>query len=492
MPVREPTSRRSTPFHGASLLTEAIGSLWGKNGTVAERTVNSRQLVVLKWVVDGCPDGVMSDSTFKNTAVALETRRLVAISRRGGGWKAEPTAAGRFFLEEGRYPPGHWATDKEAASAATPPPTSTPAIQRKVTGLRPVDQLIADIIAAGGSLAVDTGYGGGHWKSLIGSATRYNKVPAGKLLRIEWERDSRQTVIRLVDAPAWMPVEPATIGVPDELRNPHVVVKNLRDNRDRLRHSRATRNRALRILDAIAKAAVSRGYHVATPPVENGYRYPKGYLYITIRGHPHTIDLSELNDTVPHEPTAQELKRKEKHSWVGIPTHDQVPSGRLALKVVGGQHVRGDVFADTKTVYLEDRLSVVLHEVELRSAVEEERDRKLELERQDRRRRWEQVFEDAKESAREQHRAEALMNAVERWHRARDLAVYLEAAEVRAEALHGEERVAAEEWLNWARRRLREMDPANHSLAMPPDPRFSPEILKPFMHGQSPHGPGPW
>lgn len=436
----------------------------------------------------------MNDFTYKASAVSLQMRRLVTISRRRGVWKAEPTAAGRFFVENGRYPSGHWNKGKEPVPSPEPPPVPrppSPVVERKVTGLRPVDQMIADLVQAGGALTVATGHGR-YWENLAASATRYNKVPDGKILKIERGKTWSETVIRLVDPPAWMTAELARITVSDQLRNPHTVIKDLRVNHDRLRLKRDTRARALRILDAVAKTAESRGYQVTTPPVERGYMQPRGYLHITIGGHSHTVDMVELNDKLPHEPTLQELKDKERHPWVRIPAYDNVPSGRLALKVVGGSQVRQESFADTKTIDLEDRLPMVLQELELRSAAEEEQDRKLELERQERRRHWEQVHEEAKSSAREQYRAEALMNQAERWQQANNLAAYLDAAAIHIETLHDEKRAAAEEWLDWGRRHLREIDALNHTLAMPADPTFTPDLLKPFMHGLSPHGPGSW
>lgn len=41
--------------------------------------------------------------TFKTTAVALQSRRLVAVSRKGGVWRAELTDAGRYYAEHGRH-----------------------------------------------------------------------------------------------------------------------------------------------------------------------------------------------------------------------------------------------------------------------------------------------------------------------------------------------------------------------------------------------------
>jgi hypothetical protein len=93
---------------------------------MAERTVNQRQLAVLRWIIDGCPDGVMTDVTYKTTAVALRNRRLVTISKKQGVWKAEATAAGKHFAEHGSYPENHWPnrTPRPGTSTSTAPRTT--------------------------------------------------------------------------------------------------------------------------------------------------------------------------------------------------------------------------------------------------------------------------------------------------------------------------------------------------------------------------------
>lgn len=70
----------------------------------ATRPLNARQREVLEWIGDGCPEGVMKDFTYKTTAVALQSRHLVAVSRKGGGWTAVTTEAGDHYLRHGSYP----------------------------------------------------------------------------------------------------------------------------------------------------------------------------------------------------------------------------------------------------------------------------------------------------------------------------------------------------------------------------------------------------
>jgi excisionase family DNA binding protein len=66
--------------------------------------LNERQLAVLRWVADGCPDGAMTGFSYKTTALALQERRLVTVTKKRGVWRAEPTDAGRFYLERGHHP----------------------------------------------------------------------------------------------------------------------------------------------------------------------------------------------------------------------------------------------------------------------------------------------------------------------------------------------------------------------------------------------------
>jgi hypothetical protein len=85
--------------------------------------LHSGQLEVLKWIADGSPDGVMSGHMHKTTAVALQNRRLVTISKKGGFWKAEITGTGYYYLEHGVYPAN---TSAKADGVAPRRPKSNP------------------------------------------------------------------------------------------------------------------------------------------------------------------------------------------------------------------------------------------------------------------------------------------------------------------------------------------------------------------------------
>jgi hypothetical protein len=84
-----------------------------------DKPLNARQLEVLRWIGDGCPDGVMHGQAHKTSAVALQNRRLELISRRGV-WAAQITEAGHAYLETGhlpaRLPPSSAKTSKATKS----------------------------------------------------------------------------------------------------------------------------------------------------------------------------------------------------------------------------------------------------------------------------------------------------------------------------------------------------------------------------------------
>ena len=144
----------------------------------------------------------MTGTTHKTTAVTLQSRRLVRVAKRKGVWRAEPTEAGRFFVEHGAYPAGHWSASSEPASRVAAPAASRRRERaRKVTGLRPVDQMMVDLAETGGELRVSA-HGGRYWENLVASATRHGKVPEGLLLTVGRGKGWSERIIRLEDAPA--------------------------------------------------------------------------------------------------------------------------------------------------------------------------------------------------------------------------------------------------------------------------------------------------
>jgi hypothetical protein len=82
-----------------------------------DEPLSSRQLQVLRWINEGCPDGVWTNFSYKTTAYALSARGLVVVRRRRKQWAATITQEGAFYLAHGYYRgPEH-----RSANAAVPP-----------------------------------------------------------------------------------------------------------------------------------------------------------------------------------------------------------------------------------------------------------------------------------------------------------------------------------------------------------------------------------
>lgn len=348
---------------------------------VAERTVNARQLDVLQWIIAGRPQGVMADTSYKATAIALQGRRLVKVTKKRGAWKAQATEAGQYFAEHGAYPIGHWTTTSGTTRAQTMPPLanapapanrSAPASEeRKVTARRPVDQLITDIVTAGESLNVDD-YDG-HYDNLLSSAMRHGKVPDGKLLKVDHGSWPKRT-LRLVDRPAWMT---ATL---DPNRGGRPVRQAARRSPRPYAPIRSTGCGSRPAFDnePCACSTQSRRTH----PREVGRSRAHGTIATGQIGSPTWSCRSADTPTAcgsRSRPTRFHTRRPQRNaatSTVGLPhnpTYDEVPSGQLTITIDSGVPVRQATFRDTKTIDLAARLPVLLQEIELRAGEAEER-----------------------------------------------------------------------------------------------------------------------
>jgi hypothetical protein len=237
--------------------------------------VNARQLEVLKWIADGCPDGVMKDYTYKTTAIALQGRRLVTVTRKRGGWHAQLTAAGSYYLEHGRYPEDLQAARRtvargspvvqqlrpadgqRAASAAASSPGSA-------SGGAPIDvlaeRLVAQVMRAGGVLDVGTEDDETGYEQLVRAARRAPNLPSGKQLRIRavgpYGSDRREIYL---DEDFSVQIAARPVPVPRRVAAYHPAVTAYRADADRHEVSGETFGRATRILQAVAAEAALAG-----------------------------------------------------------------------------------------------------------------------------------------------------------------------------------------------------------------------------------------
>src|SRR5438045_3470827 len=97
------------------------------------KTLTEKQVELLLWIADGCPDGVMEDEFHRISAAALRNRNLITTTGRGPTWKAKIAPAGSAYLKQVDSP--------------------NPPIPRQ-GNVSVTQQLVNDVVAAGGSLRV--------------------------------------------------------------------------------------------------------------------------------------------------------------------------------------------------------------------------------------------------------------------------------------------------------------------------------------------------
>jgi hypothetical protein len=464
---------------------------------VTRSRLNEKQVAVLTWVGEGCPDDRWSDFTYKTTAVALQSRRMVTVSKHAGGWSAEITAAGRYYLQHEEFPPD--ATRKKPARAALRPPedasaAATPVRPQRVA--RPAisgvgAQLVAELLAGAGVLSI-TAEQRPVYERRIAHARKGDHVPAGKLLELSRE-DTSGWQVRLIDAPEWMTAVLRPIEIPDQLRGVHPVVAALREDRNRLVFAAPVRQSALRILEALAREAFARGWKVAGPNMQSGNEYRDVHpemMTFTAQGHDVGVTVRQLTDRVPHIPTKREAQDAALPWGHGIRVYDQVPNGKLSMTLVGGVVHRQGTWRLPQDDALPAALAQILHEVELRVHAAEQVRLERERARIERDAAWRTAVAAATARVIEDHRVGILLDQVTRWQRTQALGAYLE--QLRSTVATITDDAAREDavaWLAWAEEHRARLDPLTEPIRMPDDPPVSQEDLRPFLNGWSPRGP---
>jgi hypothetical protein len=271
-----------------------------------------RQVEVLQWIGEGCPDGVWRDFTYKTTAYALASRGLVTVDRRRKQWSATLTDDGQFYLAHGHHPLDQDPIGNTHASSESDLETNDLA-----------SGLLAELVAAGGHVTVasPSEKQRARYRRAIHRLITEHRIPDGFVLR-HAGRDHGDLTIRLLredDKPR--PQPPPKIAVPqttgavsDEVRALAAQV--------RMAVTEPTMERALRILQAIADECATRAW-----TLDRDLRDDRRFQISTAECSFEFGLREELVDReMPHEDTLA----ASKYSWQRVPLHvRKVGSGRL-------------------------------------------------------------------------------------------------------------------------------------------------------------------
>ena len=179
------------------------------------------------------------------------------------------------------------------------------------------------------------------------------------------------------------------IPVPERLTRPHKAVSALRSEK-RISVSKSAQPRALLLAQGLCAEAERRGHGVAVGKEDHD-------LVITVNGYGYGIKIGEQYDRVPHQPTATELREKERHPWTRLPEFNAVPTRRLIFEVDDAWNGRQRRWADGKRQRVDDRLWDLLNEIEQRAVEAEQKRIEAERKKQERQLRWERAMVSARE-----------------------------------------------------------------------------------------------
>lgn len=389
---------------------------------------------------------------YKHSARALQDRKLVTISRRGG-WSATITDAGRQLLDGSAAP-----TPRQRASRpstrrtpqATKTPQTTPAPIPRVT-VSP-RELVEQVVNAGGTLTVEDPLPElrAAYRRAIHRATGEKMLPQGTRLRHNG-RDDGDLVIRLIDATP--PLAEPEIAVPAMLEDPHPVVAHLGDDPAFPVLTPPARDRAVRLLEGLVREAERRGYAIAATVAGGdlpGLRVSVG---------PDDIDLTLAEEIEQRRAPSPEAVVAAKYAWQRVPSERvPTPTGRLRLTMFTAP--RPLWWADRRARPLEHHLAGVFEQIESHAAsrraardAEAARREKYRIE-------WHAARERATREYVDEGNRQRLSSQLESWRQARRIRRYCDELEaVRLGEHDPAVRDRLDGWLTWMRGHADAIDP---------------------------------
>lgn len=439
-----------------------------------QKPLSDLQSKVLKWVNDGCPDGVFDGYSHRISARSLADDRYITVTGRGPTWTAKITTRGREVLEG--------ASESESHEQA---------VQSEA------DKFIQKLEAAGGVLEIEDGY---HLsaanQALVPNVMKSALRPKGYKLEIanlgSWHKPKYEAhwVRHFPDD-----VEAREVPVRDSVGKYHPIAKAFRDGTRGV--SADHMPRAVKLLHALASESAARGYGV-TMPSEHKHPYARqnatltGDIAITIGTMTLALELRELppNGGAARPYVSKYDYRSESSKLVANTAF--LSTGRLQLEFTYGRThpPRQERFRDGKRQQLENALPSILREIEIQHLEHEWSIEQSRIKEEATKRRWEAAMERARVRIQDHHKAKELSAQATAWAEAGKLRAYVDALDARlTQELDAELASRGQAWLDWSRSHIDAKDPLLNSIEIPVLLDYSDDDLTPFLDGWSPHGP---
>lgn len=270
----------------------------------------------------------------------------------------------------------------------------------------------------------------------------------------------------------------ASIVVPNELKQPHVFVRDtIQYHKSRKDSTKPPKNhvfntsvcneqqdRAYRIWDAIFKAVEKLGYTVKieSPRGQRYWNYDpptaSNVIYIQLEQDRVPVYIKEHQKRVEHVITEKELAEKKKYGYAYIPNYDFLYSGKLSF-TIDEYHAKRKSWNDGKKKSIDDEIGdIVIGIMEAIHIVKENRE-KREIREQKRLeeeiRRWEME----KRRDKEKERIKFLIAEAEDYYQARKLYEYIAALNAALPNFEDDEQKELKQYLSWAKQKADWLNP---------------------------------
>ncbi|TJZ80435.1 hypothetical protein FCG67_03825 [Rhodococcus oryzae] len=440
---------------------------------------------LLKWVADGCADGVYDGTSHRVSARGLHNRGLIQVVGRSKTWTAKITPQGTRVLQEQtkRVEAERQRERKEAQARAEQER------ERQLLQARAIEVLDA-VVAAGGRLELGADINVHGIEQIEGLLAREGLLPVGQRLTHEPTRMDPTLGVTAYLEPDFTTLTPLRdFKVTRQLRDPHPAVVTFQDKRAYV--SKKQISRTARLLQAIVSAATEMGWKVSRP--HNAYRghsevspdlalsLPSSEVAVTVR------ELDQRGRTGFAFTTGTEY-----YTRVQTTTANKgfLASGRLELTLTK-QWDRQSILSlrDTGETTLEEQIPTFIQRLEISEAqahwAREEEARRTEI----REVRWQEVRKEAFTALTQQRNAEKLRDELARRDSVAAMREYADEIDAVTARSTGFDAEAAHEWANWIRQHAEATDPLNGPLRIMQVTSCSHEDLEPHMKGWSTYGP---
>jgi hypothetical protein len=444
------------------------------------------QFDLLRWVADGCKNGVYEGSSHRVSARALHNRGFLRVSGSGTTWAVQITPDGTRRLQEEAV---HVEAERERARREEHARAERERVQQQRRDR--AAELLHDVAAAGGRLDLGTGADAEEVRRMQSALAGSGCLPEGQRLAQEPTRMDPVlglTVYLEPDFKTLTALRP--FSVPRQLRDPHPAVVEFQNKKALV--SKAQVGRAARFLQALISAAAEVGWKTPSKMrnmslgrgefgPDLSLRLPSRELLVTVR------ELDQSGRRVQAYTTERDYYTRTDRTTAN--KHFQ-GSGSLEVaikKTWEDQTILS--LRDNVGASLEEQLPTLIRELEIAEA-EAEWSRQEESRRSKiRQTRWEEVKQAAFTKLSYERNAEMLRDQLERRQAAATMRTYADEVETLAERFDDPDKEDARQWAAWIRQHADSTDPINRPLHLLRVTSASHNDLAPHMNGWSTYGP---